>query len=286
MQKHLIQGSLEWKEYRKSRIGASDAPPIMGTSPWKTSYQLWREKIGSENSNQMTYSMQRGLALEDAARQELEKITGDLYLPIVKEHPELPWMIASLDGVDQSNTYAIEIKCPSTADHNIALAGNIPDKYFPQLQHQLEVCQMDKALYFSFDGSHGVIVTVYRDDKYIKEMLKKEKEFWNFMQELTPPPMTERDFHERCDEVWNRKASLWIEINAQIRELENKEEALREELIHLAEDKNTIGAGLQISKCFRKGSIDYGKIPELIGVNLDDYRKKPNEYWKLMAKDN
>ena len=43
--KELVQQSEEWLEFRRSRIGASDAPIIMGVSPWKTHYKLWVEKI-------------------------------------------------------------------------------------------------------------------------------------------------------------------------------------------------------------------------------------------------
>jgi len=33
---------------RKGFIGGSDAPIILGLSPWKSPYQLWLEKIGQD----------------------------------------------------------------------------------------------------------------------------------------------------------------------------------------------------------------------------------------------
>ena len=43
----LVQGSLEWREFRKRKIGASDAPSVMGVG-FLTPLQLWRIKVGLE----------------------------------------------------------------------------------------------------------------------------------------------------------------------------------------------------------------------------------------------
>ena len=40
---HLIQGSQEWLAYRASHFNASDAPAMMGCSPYKTRAELLRE---------------------------------------------------------------------------------------------------------------------------------------------------------------------------------------------------------------------------------------------------
>ena len=38
------QGSKEWLALRNNKIGASDAPIIMGESSWTTPFQLWQIK--------------------------------------------------------------------------------------------------------------------------------------------------------------------------------------------------------------------------------------------------
>lgn len=43
---NLLQNTQEWEKFRLQKIGASDAPIIMGVSPWKTPFQLWLEKTG------------------------------------------------------------------------------------------------------------------------------------------------------------------------------------------------------------------------------------------------
>ena len=40
----LTQNTPEWLEFRRKKIGASDAPIILEVSTWKTPYQLWLVK--------------------------------------------------------------------------------------------------------------------------------------------------------------------------------------------------------------------------------------------------
>jgi predicted phage-related endonuclease len=93
-------------------------------------------------------------------------------------------MIASFDGISVKRDYALEIKCPGKKDHGTALKGSIPIKYYPQLQHQLAVCGLDFIYYYSFDGEDGVTLIVQRDDDFIKNMIDKEKQFWDHLQTL------------------------------------------------------------------------------------------------------
>ena len=281
MQSTYKQNTEKWLEMRKNKIGASDAPIIMNVSPYSTPYQLWEEKLGLCTSTPQTPSMRRGHDLEDQARLELEKLTGHFFLPQVKFHKSISYMMASLDGIDSENKYIAEIKCPNKVDHSIALSGRIPEKYIPQIQHQLEVCELDMAYYFSFDGTRGVIVKVFRDDNHIKKILKAEEEFWDCMQSWTSPKITEKDYDIRTDDLWDTAASEWKSLNFQLKEIESKEKQLRDILISMASSRNTTGSGIKISKFIKKGQIDYTKIPELVGIQVESYRKNPTECYRI-----
>lgn len=279
----LMQNTPEWEKHRKNKIGASDAPIIMQESPWTTPYQLWEKKMDLVCDPKTTPAQQRGHDLEPLAREELEKMTGILFLPRVIFHPTTNYLMASLDAIDPEGLNIAEIKCAGKEDHSLALAGQVPRKYFPQLQHQLEVCQLDLVLYFSFDGSKGVIVKVYRDDKYIKEMLQKEKEFWECMQEFNPPPLTDKDFEKKDDESWKETAQEWRLISNQMKELENREKQLRDSLISMSNNRNAMGHGIKVSTYPRKGSVDYSSIPEIRNIDLELYRKKTSKCWKITS---
>jgi putative phage-type endonuclease len=277
----LIQQSPEWLEARKGKVGASDAPIIMGVSPWTTPYQLWLEKTSISNGKEKNWAQSRGLDLEDQARAKLEEMTGLCFFPEVALHPEHQWMMASLDGMEVGRKHIAEIKCPGFEDHSTALLGQIPEKYYPQLQHQLEVCGLDMVYYFSFDGENGVILECQRDDKYIKAMVKKEKAFWDCVQSLTPPELTDRDYHIKSDDIWTSTAGKWLSISQQLKEIEMQEKNLRDQLISLSDKKNSIGGGIKLCKSLRKGNVEYNRIPELNTIDLDVYRKEPSEVWRI-----
>ena len=276
----LIQQSDEWFALRRNHIGASDAPIIMGVSPWKTSYQLWEEKLGFRKNN-TTAAMQRGLDMEDEARREFEKVTGLIVFPEVVFHPEKEWMMASLDGIDIEHRNIVEIKCPGKQDHESAMDGVIPSKYYPQLQHQLAVTGLDKGFYFSYDGNSSVVLTIVKDSKYMSTMISREQEFWRCLTELEAPDLTDKDYVDRQDDIWNQTASKWLTVQHRLEKLKNEEDELRKMLICMSGKSNSKGAGIKLSRIVRRGSIDYKVIPELENVDLEKYRKEAIETWRI-----
>lgn len=283
MNKKLIQNTPEWHEFRRKKIGASDASIIMEVSPWKTPYQLWMEKTTGANSP-IAPQQRRGIELEEVARQSFEKKIGTIMFPKVILHPSFDWMMASLDGIDLDGNAIVEIKCPGKTDHEVAKAGKVPEKYFPQLQHQLAVTDLDMAFYFSFDGSEGVIIEVARNNSFITKMINQEIKFWDNMTSLTPPPMNERDFVNRDDETWKETSRKWLNIHRQLESLESEEKSVREALIQMAGSQNAIGGGVRLTRSLRRGNVQYAQIPELQNIDLEKYRKEHIEIWRLSPK--
>lgn len=273
----VIQGTPEWHALRKTKITATDACIIMGVNHWKTRMQLYHEKLSDNPPMQPNERMQRGLDLEPVALELFCIKTGKKMSPavVIKD-----WAMASLDGINADNEI-LEIKCPGEKDHLIALSGKVPDHYYPQLQHQMYVCDADKAFYFSFDGIDGVTVEVNRDDDYIAKMLEEEKKFYDCLINKTPPEPQEGDYVERNDDLWEECASKWISVTSKIKQLEKEEEDLRKQLIFISGESNTKGGGISLCQVQRKGNVDYSKIPELKAVNLDLYRKSSINSWRI-----
>ena len=176
---NLQQRSEEWFEYRKKKIMASEAPIILGVSPYKTIEELEQEKVFGSIQQNFPW-MQRGIDLEPFALHMFERETGLTMFPCVGEH-ENGWMAASFDGMTLDEDVVVEIKCPGKKDHQLALEGKIPEKYIPQLQHQLYVSGLEIIFYFSFDGSNGIILECRRNDDFINYMIEKEFEFWQII---------------------------------------------------------------------------------------------------------
>jgi putative phage-type endonuclease len=186
----LIQGSQEWLDLRKSKIGASEAPVIMKRSPWATPKDLWKQKLGITEPTPCNVYMQRGTHLEPIARDVFNEEMGRQFEPTCVFHRSIPYMMASLDGlyIDSINIVAVEIKCPGKKDHGIAMNGLVPEKYIPQLQHQIEVAGLDFIYYFSYASIDSFkIIKEYRDQNYIRRLLEEEKKFWDCLENLIEP---------------------------------------------------------------------------------------------------
>ena len=276
----MKQGTKEWLELRKKYIGASDAPVIMGVSPWTTPLQLWEEKLGIKGPRESTEAMRQGLVKEDSARNLFYKLTDIQVFPDVIFH-ENEFMMASLDGIDLTRKHALEIKSPfkiDSPDHELALEGKIPQKYYPQLQHQLECLNLDVIYYLSYynDNSYKLI-EVERDQKYIDKMIPKLQEFHRRMIEIDPPSSNENDYEYREDNETKDLEKRYFFLKSYVDEFEE----VKNKLIERAEGKNMKVGNLTISRFMRKGTVDYKKIPELKSVDLDVYRKSPSLCWRV-----
>lgn len=281
MEINLSQNTPEWLEFRKNKIGASDSPIIMGVSPWTTPYQLWEEKLGLSKPREMTEAMQRGKDLEKRALQAFEEETGLVMFPKVIQHPINEWMIASFDGVDFDGKTFVEIKCPGKADHALALEGEIPRKYIPQLQHQMEVMHVTRGYYFSYDGINNACIEVKIDEVYIAKMLDLEKKFWECLQNFDPPELTDRDCIENNSDEWRYLVQDYKHCMQAIKSYETNAESAKKKLIEMAKGKNARGAGIKLMKMFRKGSIDTDKLAKAAGLDKEKFRKMPTNYWRI-----
>jgi putative phage-type endonuclease len=184
----LVQGSEDWLEWRKDKISAGIASVLMGVSPWQTLEQLYLEKVGLSQPQPKNWAMQRGLDLEPAARKAFEVYIDDDVFPELRVHRKYDWMVASLDGVSLDSSIVVEIKCPGKKDHDTALSGKIPEKYYPQLQHQIEVCGVDSMWYFSYrsDEDH-VAIKVDRCQHYCAELLERASMFYAYFKHQVKP---------------------------------------------------------------------------------------------------
>lgn len=190
------QGSSEWFAWRGTGLGASDAPIVMGASPWTTRFELWAQKRKILQAAQPEYNqmkaMVRGTLLEEKARALYSKQAGvELTTPSV-EHPEYPFIRASLDGWSDISKVIVEIKSPGKADLAEAAKGRIPRKYQPQLAQQLMLVPGASHIdYVTYDGEDKIYVTQFkRDVEYEAKLLQELIAFWRLVEDGVPPAVT------------------------------------------------------------------------------------------------
>lgn len=246
----------------------------MGCNPWepKTPAALIEHKLGIKNVFENA-AMRRGTHLEPQARLAYEQLTGNIVEPVVGVHDDLPIYSASLDGITFDGDVIAEIKCPFKGeDSNAYKKASKGDAghYIWQIQHQLFVSGAKLCHFYVYDGDRGVLLEIERDDDKIKQLIAAWESFGKAMAEA-----------ERTDEAWIEAATRYKVAKMQYDAAKADFDAAEKQLTGLAIGNKTIGHGVIVSRSKRKGSVDYGAIPELSGIDLDNYRKPDSSVTRI-----
>jgi len=174
----IEQGTAKWLKWRKGVIGASEAAIIMGENRWKGRQQLMDEKRGLVEPFSGNAVTREGHVLEEHARRALEKkYRQNLNATIVQDVHE-PFLAASLDAINSSNDQIYEIKCGARSYEMVERSRKVPSYYVAQVQHMLMVTQMESLIFAAYRPQEPLITfEVYRNDSYIRELRRKEKDF-------------------------------------------------------------------------------------------------------------
>lgn len=269
-------------------IGASDAPVIMKLFPYgKTPYQLWEEKVNNKESTSNA-AMEYGNRMEEPARQWFEKELGiALFGDRPIKHPDHEFMTATLDGIDMDGTTILEIKNTNEEYFEMSKQGKYPEHFYCQIQHQLEIANKLYGIKKGYlgtrhKGDHALVEIEYSED-YCNPMIHEESTFYyeNILKKKEPE-LTEKDWvNMKENDQWEIIASEWKHANNMIKEYEKQEKTYRELLLTLANHRNAEGHGIKITKSVCKGSVDYSKVPELKGIDLEIYRKDSIQKWRI-----
>ncbi len=283
----VVPGSPSWHEYRASRLGASQSSIILGINPWQTKMDLYEEKLYGKKV-QFNPSMQRGIDLEPIAIKWAENYFHTIFSSKVIEHDDFPWKFATVDGISPDGKTVIEIKHASKKVHEMAKNGECVDYYISQVQSQIACCNVDMAYLISCypddeEDRPYAVLEILRDQEYIDDMITKEKEFYEkCMIRMEPPELCDKDYEHVKDNLgFDYHCEAYLDINKQISDLEKMKKEHHEKILMLTKDRNSRSNNFKASKFQVKGSVQYDKIPNLIGVNLDDFRKETREQWRI-----
>ena len=279
----LTQGSPQWHAYRLSRRNASESAAVLGLSPWITPYQLWLLKTG-RSETKVTHAMQRGTDLEPLARAAYEAQTGLVMQPLVLEAGDYS---ASLDGMTLEGDLILEIKCPLRGTRSDlwldVQAGQVPEHYATQVQHQLMVAGAELANLWVFDGSKGILHAIARDEAVMTQIQEGWENFQQYLSSDTPPPLTDADTVLREDLAWAQAAAAFAEAKRATDLADAALAKARDELVGLACHPREQGAGVTVTRYWKAGNVSYAKIPALQGLDLSSYRGKAREEVRVTA---
>ena len=279
----LVQGTAEWHAHRALSRNASETPAVLGLSPWQTPYGLWLLRTGRKVQD-VTPAMRHGSKLEPAARAAYERLTGSVMEPLVLTEGDYS---ASLDGITLEGDRILEIKCPfkgrASELWKAVEAGEVPVHYWMQVQHQLMVAGAALAHLYIFDGTEGLLLDIKPKPEVWPQITKAWDAFAHFLETDTPPPLTDRDTRERADTQWQEAATAYIGAKRLADESATALEGAKAALIALAAHTSESGAGVKVTRFWKARAIEYKKIPELKGVDLQQYRGNAREEVRVTA---
>jgi len=153
MQTHkLQQGTPEWHAHRATHFNASDAPAMMGVSPYETRSELVK-RLATGIEREVTAEMQlifaEGHRSEALARPLAEEIIGDDLYPVTGTNGKHS---ASFDGLTMDRSVAFEHKSLNNVlrDAMVTTDGAaLPLQYRVQMEQQCLVSGCEKVLFMA-----------------------------------------------------------------------------------------------------------------------------------------
>jgi putative phage-type endonuclease len=176
---------------RRSGIGGSDAPAVLGLSKYKTPFELYLEKRGEIQRKPVQNEAARwGTVLEPAIIQEYAERTGrTVRRPFgVIRHSKLPYMTANIDGFTDDGTL-LEVKTARTSEGwGVPGSAEIPEAYLIQVQHYFTVTELRRAdIAVLIGGQDFRIYHVDHDDELERLIVEAEAQFWTGVVKGNPP---------------------------------------------------------------------------------------------------
>lgn len=199
----------EWLNARTKGMGGSDASCIVGMNPWKTSEQLYLEKIGKLELEDI--SNKKAVVIGTNAEKQMrelfsilneEKFDVEYIENTILYNKKKPYLYFSPDGllVEKETGLRGIYECKTTTLLNSMSKEKwnekVPDNYFIQLLHGLMVTNLDfaiiNALLIFSDGYQQIRNYRFNRADYIEDIAyleEKETSFWldNIENGVKPP---------------------------------------------------------------------------------------------------
>lgn len=199
-------------EDRRTFIGGSDAPVILGVSGYKSPYELWQEKVGLVEPDDLSDNdrVHFGNVLEDIVAREFSERRGFKVRRVndrinSKQHP---FLVAQIDrrivggGILECKTTDAAMKDAWGEE----MTDQIPIPYWTQVQHQMMVTGEQFAYVAVLIGGNTFrTYLVKRDEEFIENMVLAERSFYRNMEEKTPPaPLS----YKEAAQMWKKAPAL------------------------------------------------------------------------------
>lgn len=183
---YVMDSDEEWLDFRKSGVGGSDVAAIMGISSYRSPLEVWMEKTGRKDSDDLSgkESVEWGNRLEDIIRVKFREEHPEFFVSEFKASlvsRERPWAHANLDGrirTKDGEWGILEIKTVGKNREDDWKHG-VPDYYLTQVTHYMSVTGWRFAYVAALiGGQHYVEYRVDWDDGDVSAVVQAVDNFW------------------------------------------------------------------------------------------------------------
>jgi len=229
-------------EVRKWTIGGSYAGAINGTNPWMFGTDVYDLVLGLKEQKDLSDNpaVQAGVMFEAGVGKLFTEKTGIKIRMVSRTMNSKEWPIAQahIDAKVIGEKVGVEIK--TTAAWNASHWGpemtrDIPPNYLDQINHYLYVTGWDFWWCVVLIGGQKIqVYKIDRDEKQIRKLIDKEKDFWNnhILKKIPPEPMSAEEamlqFPKSSEELEEMKATpLLLNLIATGQDLREKEAEIK-----------------------------------------------------------
>ena len=249
MAKTLDISKNEWLELRRKGIGGSDAAAIIGLDRYRSAFDVYAEKVGLKSEEPDNEAMRQGRDLEDYVAQRFMEATGKKVRRrnAILQHPEHYWMLANIDRWVVGENAGFEAKTTSVLNRTKFAQGEYPPNYYVQCMHYMAVTGADRwYLAVLVLNKAFYVFTIERDEAEIQTLIDAEKDFWenHVLKQIPPAPDGTESTSELIKQLFPEarereeialyghedKIQQYLELEAQVKELTQKRDALKQEL--------------------------------------------------------
>lgn len=298
MTDQLEQGSEKWHKARVGLITGSRAGAILGLSKWADRDSVMRDMVRAyfkaEQEFKGNEATEHGNKYEPLAIQDYELETGNEVQSVgFLTNPDIDWIGVSPDGLVGEDG-GVEIKCPYRG--GIQTLEGKPD-YLCQCYLSLIVTGREW-----WDFYVKVIDNGREEESHLERVSNGDAHKWWLENKSTL-----KAFHDEYLEIiedeekaapyladlevimddsneWKEAVELYLSAKQEMDIAVEAMKLAKAKLQEIAEStgaKKARGCGVQVYQSTRKGSVNYSKIPELSGVDVEQYRGKETTFWTI-----
>lgn len=250
----------EQLEARQSGLGGSDTATILGLNPYKSGYELWQEKTGRVQPEDISgkFAIRRGNDMEALVAKWFSEETG---MTVRRDNrtitnPDHPYMLGHIDRRIQGKPEGLECK---TANWRVAMkfgeAGtdDVPANYLIQCVHYMIVTGW-RVWHLAADlGGEFRIFKIDYDEALADHIANEVNSWWvnHIVNDIEPTPTTPREIdlaYSHADKGKVVEASESIvavhsqlrDANAVLTEAKDRVEGLKSQLKSAMKDADTL----------------------------------------------